>query len=75
MHLLHKTLQEAWNERKSGISHLTVFRSIAYVHVPDEKGSKLDDKSEKLVFIGYDMNFKGYKLYNPNMKRQLSAMM
>ena len=62
----NKTPQEAWNGRKPGISHLRVFGSIAYVHVPDEKRSKLDDKSEKLIFIGYDMSSKGYKLYNPS---------
>ena len=60
----NKTLQEAWNGRKPGISHLRVFGSIVYVHVPDERRSKLDDKSEKHVFIGYDMSSKGYKLYN-----------
>ncbi|RZB60363.1 Chlorophyll synthase, chloroplastic [Glycine soja] len=27
---------------------------------------KLDDRSEKHVFIGYDASSKGYKLYNPN---------
>ena len=62
----NKTPQEAWNGRKSGISHLRVFGSIAYVHVPDERRSKLDDKSEKIVFIRYDMRSKGYKLYNPS---------
>ncbi|KAM1810903.1 hypothetical protein ACFX12_027595 [Malus domestica] len=32
----------------------------------NEKRTKLDDKSEKFIFIGYDSNSKGYKLYNPN---------
>ncbi|KAM2045153.1 hypothetical protein ACFX1T_009386 [Malus domestica] len=61
-----KTPQEAWSGRKPGISHLRVFGSIAHVHVPDERRAKLDDKSEKFIFIGYDSNSKGYKLYNPN---------
>ncbi|KAM1171417.1 hypothetical protein ACFX2G_022142 [Malus domestica] len=61
-----KTPQEAWSGRKSGISHLRVFGSIAHVYVPDERRTKLDDKSEKFIFIGYDTNSKGYKLYNPN---------
>lgn len=42
-----KTPQEAWSGRKPNISHLRVFGSIAYVHVPNEKRNKLDDKSEK----------------------------
>ncbi|KAK3001644.1 hypothetical protein RJ639_020743 [Escallonia herrerae] len=40
--------------------------SIAYTHVPDEKRSKLDDNSEKYVFICYDLRSKDYKLYNPS---------
>ncbi|KAM2454036.1 hypothetical protein PS1_014188 [Malus domestica] len=31
-----------------------------------ERRTKLDDKSEKFIFIGYDSYSKGYKLYNPN---------
>ncbi|KAM1540435.1 hypothetical protein ACFX10_005105 [Malus domestica] len=61
-----KTPQEAWSGRKPGISHLRVFGSIAHVHVLDERRTKLDEKSEKFIFIGYDSNSKGYKLYNPN---------
>ncbi|KAH9745452.1 hypothetical protein KPL70_004078 [Citrus sinensis] len=61
-----KTPQEAWSGRKPSITHLRVFRSIAHVHVPDESRAKLDDKREKFIFIGYDNNSKGYKLYNPN---------
>lgn len=59
------TPQEAWSGMKPNISHLRVFGSIAYVHVPNEKRSKLDSKSEKYVFVGYDSSSKGYKLYNP----------
>ena len=64
-----KTPQEAWNGRKPGISHLRVFGSVAHVHVPDERRTKLDDKSEKYIFIGYSTHSKGYKLYNPNNKK------
>nr|GFA83330.1 copia-type polyprotein [Tanacetum cinerariifolium] len=49
---------------KPTVSHLRIFRSIAYVHVPSQRQSKLDDRSEKHVFIGYDKHSKGYKLYN-----------
>ncbi|KAG7565068.1 Zinc finger CCHC-type superfamily [Arabidopsis suecica] len=66
-----KTPQEAWSGRKPGVSHLRVFGSIAHAHVPDEKRSKLDDKSEKYIFIGYDNNSKGYKLYNPDTKKTI----
>ncbi|KAL5159409.1 Retrovirus-related Pol polyprotein from transposon TNT 1-94 [Glycine soja] len=38
--------------------------TIAYAHVSNKGRSKLDDKSVKHVFIGYDASSKGYKLYN-----------
>ena len=51
---------------KPRVDHLRVFGSIAYAHVPDHGRFKLDDRSEKHVFIGYHASLKGYKLYNPN---------
>nr|GEU28884.1 hypothetical protein [Tanacetum cinerariifolium] len=61
----NKTPQEAWNGLKPTVSHLRVFGSIAYVHVPSQRRLKLDYISEKHVFVGYDKQSKGYKLYNP----------
>nr|GFA00115.1 retrovirus-related Pol polyprotein from transposon TNT 1-94 [Tanacetum cinerariifolium] len=61
----NKTPQEAWNGLKPTVSHLRVFGSIAYVYVPSQRILKLDDRSEKHVFVGYDKQSKGYKLYNP----------
>ncbi|GKD19054.1 retrovirus-related pol polyprotein from transposon TNT 1-94, partial [Tanacetum coccineum] len=61
----NKTPQEAWNGMKPTVSHLRIFGSIAYVHVPSQRRSKLDDRSKKHVFVGYEKQSKGYKLYNP----------
>lgn len=61
-----KKSQEAWSGRKSDISHLRVFGSVTHVHIADEKISKLNEKREKFIFVGYDQSSKGYKLYNPN---------
>ena len=41
------------------------------MHVPNEQRSKLEDKSQKYIFIGYDANSKGYKLYNPNIGKTI----
>lgn len=60
-----KTPLEVWNGHKPGVSHLKVFGCIAYAHVPDQKRTKLEDKGEKCIFIGYDNRTKAYKLYNP----------
>ncbi|XP_012853620.1 PREDICTED: uncharacterized protein LOC105973146 [Erythranthe guttata] len=61
----NQTPLEAWSGKKPSVHHLRVFGSIAYGHVPAQERSKLDDRSAKYVFIGYDLNSKGYKLYNP----------
>lgn len=52
---------------------LRVFWSIAYVHIPEKERTKLDDKSEKFLFIGYDFNSKGYKLSNPSILEDSST--
>nr|GEZ91728.1 retrovirus-related Pol polyprotein from transposon TNT 1-94 [Tanacetum cinerariifolium] len=43
--------------------------SHAYVHVPSQRQSKLDDRSEKHVCGGYDKQSKVYNLYNPVTKK------
>ena len=60
-----KTPQEVWTGKKPSLSHLRVFGCDAYVHVPKEKRTKLDSKSEKCIFIGYKDGLMGYKIWNP----------
>ena len=43
---------------------MKVFECIAYAHISDEHRKKLDKKTEKLWFIGYDIKSKGYRLIN-----------
>ncbi|KAA0039323.1 copia-type polyprotein [Cucumis melo var. makuwa] len=69
--LWKKTPQQAWKGRKPSIGHLRVFGCMAYAHIPDQKRGKLDDKSEKNVFVGYDASSKGYKLYNHVTKKTI----
>jgi len=55
--------------QKPDVSHLRVFGYIAYVHVPDENRSKLDPKAEKCIFIGYSLEQKGYRCFNPSIQK------
>ena len=66
-----RTPQEAWNGYRPDVSHLRVFGCIAYAHIPDQRRSKLDDKSYPCIFIGYDQRSKAYKLYDPKAKKIL----
>jgi hypothetical protein len=52
------TPEEKFTGKKPYVSHLKVFGYIAYVHVPNEKRSKLDPKAEKCIFIGYSLEQK-----------------
>ncbi|CAH2088108.1 unnamed protein product [Euphydryas editha] len=45
---------ELWNGEKPALVHIRVFGSEGYVHVPDERIRKLDRKSVKLIFAGYE---------------------
>ncbi len=49
------TPEEKFTGKKPNVSHLIMFNCIAYVHVPDEKKSKLDPKAEKCIFIRYSL--------------------
>ena len=62
------TPEEKYTGTKPDLSHMKVFGCIAYVHVPDEMRTKLDPKAEKCVFIGYSLEQKGYRCYNPSTR-------
>ena len=59
------TPKEKHTNTKPNFSHLKVFGCIAYVHVPDEFRRKLEPKAEKCIFVGYSLQQKGYRCYNP----------
>jgi len=63
------TLEEKFTSKKPDVSHLRMFGCIAYVHVPDEKRSKLDPKAEKYIFIGYSLEQKWYRCFNPSTRK------
>jgi len=63
------TPEEKFTGKKLDVSHLRVLGCIAYVHVPDEKRSKLDLKTKKCIFIGYSLEQKGYRCFNPSTQK------
>jgi transposase InsO family protein len=63
------TPEEKFTSKKLDVSHLKVFGCITYVHIPDEKRSKLDPKTEKCIFIGYSLEQKGYRCFNPSTRK------
>jgi len=69
--LQRMTPEEAYSGKKPFVRHLRVFGCICYVHVPDEKRRKLDDKAVKCIFVGYSTEKKGFKCWDPDCKKLL----
>jgi hypothetical protein len=60
-----KSPYELTFEEKPSVKHFKVFGFICYVHVPDAKRTKLDAKTQKCTFIGYDERKKGGSAWIP----------
>ena len=61
----HMTPEGAWSGYKPSVSHFRIFGCIVYIHVPDNKRGKLEDKSLKWVLLGVSEKSKTYRLYDP----------
>ncbi|XP_039047814.1 uncharacterized protein LOC120188444 [Hibiscus syriacus] len=59
-----KTTIKAWFGGKPSVKHLRVFGSICYAHIPAQKKNKLDAKTEREIFLVYDSQAKGYRIFN-----------
>ncbi|CAH9095067.1 unnamed protein product [Cuscuta epithymum] len=61
--VLNCTPFEAWRKKTPSVGHMKVFGCIAYTLV--NLRTKLEDKAEKCIFVGYSTQSKAYRLYNP----------
>jgi hypothetical protein len=64
----NKTPYEWWTGSKPTVSHLRVFGCIAHVKVAKPNMQKLEDRSQSLIFVGYEPGFAAYRCYNPSTK-------
>lgn len=64
-----KTPYEIWTGKKADIRKLHVFGSVAYAHVPESQRKKLDKKSRKVLFVGYEKLSNNYRLYDLMTKK------
>ena len=53
-----------WTRKDISYRLLKVFSCLAYVHVAKDKGGKLDPKTWPCIFLGYDDDEFGYRLWN-----------
>jgi len=47
------------------VSHLHVFGCHAYAHIQKDKCSAFQPKSQKCIFLGYPLDYKGWKCWDP----------
>lgn len=57
--------EERWSGLKPRVAYFRVFGSIAHMHIPEHKRTKLDDRSRKCILIGVSDESKAYRLYDP----------
>nr|GEV17079.1 putative RNA-directed DNA polymerase [Tanacetum cinerariifolium] len=63
------TPQEAWSGLKPTVEHFRVWGSLAHVHIPKEKRTKLANRSFVCVLTGVSEESKAYRLINPETMR------
>jgi hypothetical protein len=61
--------EEAWKGKKVNYSFFKTFGCEAFIHIDKENRTKLDEKSKKCIFIGYDVNDFGYRLWDYENKK------
>ena len=61
---IKKTPFEAFAGKKPNISNMHIFGSVCYAYVQQKK--KLDARSEKGIFVGYDKGSPAYLVYFPD---------
>ena len=55
---------EKWTERKPFVDHMRIFGSINHVKNIISHLTKLEDRSQPMVFIGYELGTMGYKCFD-----------
>jgi hypothetical protein len=61
----NKTPEEVFTGKNSKVSHLRIFGCPVFIHVPNEKRTKLEHSIKKATFVGYSETSKTYRIYIP----------
>jgi hypothetical protein len=63
------TPNELFSGIKPSITHLRIFGSPAFSHIPKTSRSKLDPRSEQCILLSFDESAKAYRCYRPSTKK------
>ena len=56
--------EEAWTGKKVNYPYMRTFGCESSTHIDKENRTKLEAKSKKCTFIGYEVNDFGYRLWD-----------
>jgi len=59
----------SWTGSVPAVQHLRTFGSIAHMKVTAPNQRKLDDRSKRTIFVGYEPSSKAYRVYDPVTRR------
>ena len=61
-----KTPKEVFTGEKADISHLRIFGCPMYIHIPEEKRTKMEPSVKKGNFVNYSETSKIFRIYVPS---------
>jgi transposase InsO family protein len=67
--LAGRTPYEAWHGVKPSVEHLRTFGCVVHVKTVKPHLKKLEDRSKKMVLLGYEQGTKAYRVYDPAGQR------
>ncbi len=65
------TPYESWYKKRPDVSHLRIFGSRTFVHIPESLHKKLDPKSREGIFVGYCETSKAFSVWISNIQKLL----
>jgi transposase InsO family protein len=63
------TPEEVFTGTRPNVSHLRIWGSVCYCHVPSEKRTKLDPTADKGILVGYNEASKAYRIFVPARRK------
>lgn len=64
-----KTPYKLWTGTTLAVHHLRTFGCVSHVKVTAPHQKKLDDRSRRMIFVGYELGSMAYRVYDPATRR------
>jgi hypothetical protein len=62
---MESPLTKLYYQTQPRVNHLCIFGSVCYLHIPKELHSKLDNRTQRCFFLGYDDQTKAFHVFDP----------